>query len=47
MNLKMTDNTQQKLADSFSEGMLQLSLTRLDSIYSASKQSKTFNFGNI
>ena len=29
--LKMTVNTWQKLADSFSEGMFQLSLTRLDS----------------
>ena len=29
----MTGNTRQKLADSFSEGTFQLSLTRLDSIY--------------
>ena len=30
--LKMTDNTRWKLADSFSEGMFQLSPTRLDSM---------------
>ena len=30
--LKMTDNTQWKLADSFSEGTFQLSPTRLDSM---------------
>ena len=31
--LKMTDKTWQNVADSFSEGTFQLSLTRLDSIY--------------
>ena len=31
--LKMTNNTRQKLADSFSEGTFQLSQTPLDSIY--------------
>ena len=31
--LKMADKTQQNVADSFSEGTFQLSLTRLDSIY--------------
>ena len=31
--LKMTDKTHQNMADSFSEGMFRLSLTRLDSIY--------------
>ena len=30
--LKMTDNTLQRVADSFGEGMLQLSLIRLDSM---------------
>ena len=29
--LKMTDNTRQKLADSFSEGTFQMSLLQLDS----------------
>ena len=32
--LKMTNNTHQRLADSFSEGMFQLLLTQLDSIHS-------------
>ena len=30
MYLKMTDNTQQKLVDSFIQGVFQLSLTQLD-----------------
>lgn len=31
--LKMTNNTRQKLVDSFSEGTFQLSLTQLGSVY--------------
>ena len=38
------NNTRQKLADSFSKGTFQLSLTQLDSIYHKSENIRVANF---